>query len=176
VRLTIWSHFKGQSWTGEIQELPGNERNVNEQIFRLFNRVDVEDGERLDAWNYNLPSMSVGDMLTHSRKTWLVADIGFVQLTPYEAEVLRARSAVGEISLFGPALHRIRVTTSDSTVGGFVEEKTNDNDDDGYPDGEWVEWENTFGTADAALKHAGRCRVGMSGVIVTVSHNGQEIR
>jgi len=99
--------------------------------------------------------------------------------TAYEDEILKARieEYLPAIVHFPPAaLHRIEVFTTNASVGATVVETTNDNDDDGYPDGEWVSWESTFGTADAAFKHAGKCRVGMSGVIVTVIHNGEEIR
>jgi hypothetical protein len=170
MKISIWSHFRGQTWTGEIPQ------STNGEIFRLFNRVDVEDAERLSVWNYTLPSLSVGDTISYDGRTFAVEGVGFIEVTRYEHEQMQARALAGEISLFGLALHRIEVTTSDSTVGGFVTVKTNDDDDDGYPDGEWVEWEQTFGTADKALEYAGKCHVGISGVIVTVTHNGEEVR
>jgi|SRR5262245_7606648 len=167
MQVTIWSHFKNESWTGEI------EHSSKSEIFRLFNVVDDEDALRLKSWNYNLPSLSMGDTVTVHGKTWLVAMGGWIELTDFENEILHAQAAGGEISVFDPALHRIRIVTASHTV---VYEETNDNNDDGYADGAWVSWENKFSTVEKALKHAGRCRVGISGVIVTVVHDGEEVR
>jgi len=50
---------------------------------------------------------------------------------------------------------------------------TNDDNDDGYPDGETTVWiEEGFPSIAAALKRTGACRYGVSGVAVYVSVNG----
>lgn len=100
----------------------------------------------------------------------------YVESTPYEAEKIAERIAADEI---GPvALHRIVIITGEFTVDGrtLVKEETNDDNDDGYPDGEWVSWSNLFTSEADALKYAGFCRVGISGVIVTVTVDGKERR
>jgi hypothetical protein len=56
-------------------------RVVNERLFRLFNRVDDEDGPRLEAIGYRLPSLSVGDLLVWGAQTWRVAGSGFDRVT-----------------------------------------------------------------------------------------------
>jgi hypothetical protein len=57
-----------------------------------------------------------------------------------------------------------------------VDVETNDDDDDGFPDGEITTWSLTFPNVDAALRYTGACRVGISGVIVTVTLDGKEVR
>jgi hypothetical protein len=52
---------------------------------------------------------------------------------------------------------------------------TNDDDDDGYPDGTIERWWMEFSTVEQALKHCGKSRVGISGVRVTVFLDGREI-
>ena len=100
----------------------------------------------------------------------------FIETTKYETEQIRAMIEAGEFHGIGPAVHRINVITSDASVMATGVHRTNEDDDDGDPDGEWIEWEHTYGTADRALADAGKCRVGISGVIVTVTHNGEEVR
>lgn len=53
---------------------------------------------------------------------------------------------------------------------------TNDNNDDGHPDGRTEEWTMDFPDKAAALKHCGVCRVGVSGIRVTVRLDGEEVR
>ena len=96
----------------------------------------------------------------------------FMHSTPWETEVIQARFDANEIGVV--ALHRISISQTED--GWRVDERTNDNDDDGYPDGEWVSWTNCVLSKETALKHAGVCRVGISGVIVTVFLDGKEIR
>ena len=47
-KLTILSSFTGQTWTGEYMDGASGEA-LLENIFRYFNRVTVEDGERLSG-------------------------------------------------------------------------------------------------------------------------------
>jgi len=50
---------------------------------------------------------------------------------------------------------------------------TNDDNDDGFPDGEITSWiEEGFTGIVAALKRTGVCRYGVSGVAVIVTVNG----
>lgn len=56
--------------------------------------------------------------------------------------------------------------------------ETNDDDDDGYPDGmvhpvRWVE--HNYGSVMQALKRTGVSRFGISGVAVIVTVNGQNV-
>jgi hypothetical protein len=51
---------------------------------------------------------------------------------------------------------------------------TNDDDDDGIPDGKVEQWSMEFPSVEAALEHCGRSRVGISGVRVTVLLDGSE--
>ena len=54
---------------------------VNSALFRFFNRVDEADTDRLHDIGYELPSLSVGDLLTWGSKTWRVAGMGFDAIT-----------------------------------------------------------------------------------------------
>jgi hypothetical protein len=65
---------------------------MNNALFRFFNRVDEEDGDRLEAIGYRLPSLSVGDLLHWGSKTWRVAGSGFEQITD-SAEYVMALTA-----------------------------------------------------------------------------------
>lgn len=93
--VTVYSHFRSQSWSGEVPdaELDGLQHigNINEQLFRLFNRVDEADVKRLEEWGYHLPSLSVGDTIAYQGKRFLVADIGFTEMGPSHEEELEAR-------------------------------------------------------------------------------------
>jgi hypothetical protein len=100
--------------------------------------------------------------------------MSFVKSTTYEGEHIQMLLAAGEFT--GEiAVHRIDVI-SFGEVATIVTEQTNDDNDDGYPDGEWKTWNNTFDTPEQAMKYAGVCRVGVSGVVVTVTFNGKEVR
>ena len=71
------------------------------------------------------------------------------------------------------AWHRIDI----QTLGKgrcVVHESTNDNDDDGYDDGEVVSWNYEDNIARALLRH-GKSHVGISGVKVTVTLDGEEL-
>jgi hypothetical protein len=82
--LVIWSHFKDQTWAGRVEiAFPPSESNVttpeavNERIFDLFNVKDEEDIEFLKSIGYDLPSLSVGDVVTWGDRSWRVATVGF---------------------------------------------------------------------------------------------------
>lgn len=72
MQVTIWSHWRGETWTGDVPA-PFS----NETLFRLFNRVTEADATRLEAWGYTLPSLSVGDTVTWGGETFRVENIGF---------------------------------------------------------------------------------------------------
>jgi hypothetical protein len=95
----------------------------------------------------------------------------FFESTAFETEILRQRLARGEDP--GGVVHRIEITSTDH--GALVTETTNDDDDDGIADGDWTTWQHHT-THEIALNHAGKCRVGLSGVIVTVIFDGKEVR
>jgi hypothetical protein len=101
----------------------------------------------------------------------------FKESTDYETEILKARmdEFPGAMVHFAPvALQRYNIL---STVDGVVCEcETNDDDDDGIPDGKWESWIEKYESVEQALRVKGECRVGISGVIVTVTVNGKEIR
>lgn len=88
MKVRIFSHFNGTTWEGEVPEEalaledePVRNNDVNEALFRLFNRVDMDDVRRLEGWGYRLPSLSVDDTVTWAGCTWRVADVGF-ELVP----------------------------------------------------------------------------------------------
>lgn len=74
------------SWTGDAPVIYLDDEQRLESIFRLFNRVDRGDAERLERMGYNLPSLSVGDVVEIGDRRWEVAGMGF--------EELESRSAV----------------------------------------------------------------------------------
>jgi hypothetical protein len=65
-------------------------------------------------------------------------------------------------------------TQQDGTIQ--VEAMTNDNNDDGYADGETAEWMVTCRNRAEFDRRCGRCRTGISGITVTVSVDGEEVR
>lgn len=81
MNVQVWSHFRDESWTGDVPDdlLPAD--GVNEALFRLFNRDDEDDVERLEAWGYRLPSLSVDDTVTWAGRTFRVAGIGFEEVS-----------------------------------------------------------------------------------------------
>jgi hypothetical protein len=83
MKVTVWSHFRDETWEGDMPELQplGSEQETNEHLFRYFNRVDELDGRRLERIGYRLPSLSVGDRVTWKGRTWEVAGIGFQEVT-----------------------------------------------------------------------------------------------
>ena len=77
-------------WHGDVELPEGahlrpreewSDEAINEYLFRYFNRVDEEDGDRLKDADFELPSMSVGDLLHWGSKTWRVSGTGFELLT-----------------------------------------------------------------------------------------------
>lgn len=100
----------------------------------------------------------------------------FKEATDFERETIGRLIAAGDFPAFhGVAVHRIKGTT---TEGGGVDVivSTNDDDDDGIPDGGWDTWPMRFDHPENFLGYAGVCRIGISGVIVTVTLDGKEIR
>jgi hypothetical protein len=96
------------------------------------------------------------------------------ETTPYETRIIAERIAAGEV---GPvALHRISGVSIPCAPGVTAFNETNDDDDDGYPDGTWERWADHFKSVADFKRHAGVCRVGVSGVIVTVTLDGEEVR
>lgn len=54
---------------------------TNAAIFRFFNRVDEADSDRLAEIGFNLPSLSVGDLISWGARTWRVSGAGFECIT-----------------------------------------------------------------------------------------------
>jgi hypothetical protein len=77
-RITITTVLRYGVWQGQL-DLPGNDQEALEQVWRLFNRVETEDVERLEEWGYRLPSLSVGDRVTLDGKDYWVNDLGWVE-------------------------------------------------------------------------------------------------
>jgi hypothetical protein len=74
--VQIESHWRDERWSGRIP-LPTNGTGKLEHIFRFFNRVDEEDGPRLSAIGYTLPSLSVEDVVVVDGERWLCAPVGW---------------------------------------------------------------------------------------------------
>jgi hypothetical protein len=80
----------GISWQGHIPiELPdntpatgANADQVNEALFRAFQRLDDADGRRLEALDYRLPSLSCGDLIAWGGVAYRVLSIGFERIEP----------------------------------------------------------------------------------------------
>lgn len=78
MELTIISSLVNEAWTGTIPTAPaGTDDDTNERIFRIFNRVTDADCDWLNDVGYNLPSLSVGDVILYNGKGYRVARIGF---------------------------------------------------------------------------------------------------
>lgn len=78
--VKITSAFTNESWEGEVDlhlRWRTSDPTRLEQIFRLFNRVDEADSERLERMGYTLPSLSVGDRVELDDEVWYVHPIGF---------------------------------------------------------------------------------------------------
>ena len=73
---------------------PKNEDQVNDILFRYFNRVHLDDDDRLAAIGYNLPSMSVGDFVSWGGNTYRVMRAGFEKVTGTEAGVNLIKQAL----------------------------------------------------------------------------------
>jgi hypothetical protein len=67
----------GPEWSGDVNLNGQTSDSVLEHIFRLFNRVSDEDASRLAKWDYKLPSLSVGDIVTMEGNHYLVCGMGF---------------------------------------------------------------------------------------------------
>ena len=52
---------------------------------------------------------------------------------------------------------------------------TNDDNDDGYPDGKTEEWNVTYKNREEMLRHTGGSHFGCSGIEVKVYLNGEKI-
>jgi hypothetical protein len=100
--------------------------------------------------------------------------MSFYRSLPFEAEIISGRLQDGEF-LHAAAVHRYTITTNSSGLA-LVSEQTNDDNDDGIPDGRWDTWSAEYPSVEAALEHTGKCRVGISGVICTVTLDGKEVR
>ena len=103
----------------------------------------------------------------------------FVESTPYETEILKSRMEEylpAMVHLAPAAIQRYFITTNPDGISVNCMCETNDDDDDGYPDGHWEQWNEPYRDVEQALKVKGVCRVGISGVIVTVMVDGKEIR
>jgi len=88
MRVRVYSHFQRQTWEGNVPDEhcePGTPDNytsrVNELLFRCFNRVDREDADRLEDWGYELPSLSVHDVITWNGRSFQVQPTGFTEIT-----------------------------------------------------------------------------------------------
>jgi hypothetical protein len=64
-------------------------------------------------------------------------------------------------------------TRADGEIHGWVE--TNDDNDDGYPDGNIERWQEHCKTRAEFDRRVGRSRIGISGVKVTVVLDGEEL-
>ena len=97
----------------------------------------------------------------------------FTKAGSFEGDTIAAMLKVGEFHLV--AIQRYKITSlPDGSAVVYVE--TNDDNDDGIPDGKWEDWRLEFPTVKKAKKHCGKCRIGVSGVIVSVELDGEEIR
>jgi hypothetical protein len=73
------------TWTGDVAVSRHAEPDqINERLFRMFNRVDESDARYLQARGYDLPSLSVGDYLHWESQTWRVEGSGFSLYTGSE--------------------------------------------------------------------------------------------
>lgn len=68
-----------------------------------------------------------------------------------------------------------RIRTGIYGTNAVVEFETNDDDDDGYPDGEVVRAEYRLPSLDRALAFTGKSRHGLYGQPVNVYLNGERI-
>jgi allophanate hydrolase subunit 1 len=81
LNVKIESHWRGgQAWSGEIPD-PPEDADVLSYVWRFFNRVDDDDGARLEAIGYDLPSLSVDDVVElDGNLRFRVAMLGFVPI------------------------------------------------------------------------------------------------
>jgi hypothetical protein len=77
MRVRIVSHWEGRTWEGDVPPAPEG-MTVLEHVFRYFNRVDQADIDRLDELDYQLPSLSVSDVVTiDDGPRWRCAGVGW---------------------------------------------------------------------------------------------------
>jgi hypothetical protein len=85
--------YESTTWDGEMDfdaEMTTDSDNVEarlEHVFRRFNRVEPGDEEYLRSVGYNLPSLSVGDVVVFDPETpharaWKVMGAGWEVTTP----------------------------------------------------------------------------------------------
>jgi len=67
-------------WRGDVELEDGDPSFQAEQVFRLFNRVSDADVKRLAKIVYELPSLSVGDLIVFSGHAFRIETSGFKQL------------------------------------------------------------------------------------------------
>ena len=70
--------------------------------------------------------------------------------------------------------HRFEITTRDDG-SAQVRTETNDDNDDGFPDGQVESWLLEFRSLDEALRHTGTSRRGYYGQPVDVFLNGKRL-
>lgn len=67
------------TWEGEVELKPDTPHFQLEQVFRLFNRVEQADVQRLRDIGYTLPSLSTGDHVTLDGVRWRCCAVGWKQ-------------------------------------------------------------------------------------------------
>lgn len=92
--ISLWSHFSEQVWTGEVGLPEAPVERQLEFIFRKFNCVDEEDAAFMERVGYDMPSLSIGDLVEFDGKTWAVANFGFLEIVQDTtiADALRKQS------------------------------------------------------------------------------------
>lgn len=87
--ITIFSTMSGKQWKGEVEPqwiIAPDAEGEMERIFRLFNRVEQEDCDRLEGIGYDLPSLSSGDFVQdYNGQWWLCASVGWQKVTARQA-------------------------------------------------------------------------------------------
>lgn len=76
--LKITSFFTGQTWEGRVELSGETPEQQLEDAWRVFNRVEAGDHERLEEVGFVQPSMSMGDEIVLNGTTYIVATVGFV--------------------------------------------------------------------------------------------------
>jgi hypothetical protein len=81
LNVRIESHWRGgQAWAGQIPD-PPEDSDVLGYVWRYFNRVDDGDEARLAAIGYDLPSLSVDDVVElDGGLRFRVAMLGFIPI------------------------------------------------------------------------------------------------
>lgn len=79
-RMAEAFEYPETTWTGAVQLATTEPEDRLELIFRLFNRVDDSDCERLEKWGYKLPSLSTGDSVTMEGKTYRCESMGWQEV------------------------------------------------------------------------------------------------